>query len=227
MQLPNVDANDICLRPDSSIENWCSLVDGEHTPPYPPLSPPRVDSSKPGGAADFTFHLAAGVKKSSTEKFAPEYYLNEKPWQLFRGSMKPLLFVNLSEPSAQSALEKPVLYDLPIGSAVDLLIENQLNDTIPLYKHGKPAWLLGSQAYANFPWRDVIDAVRDAEHGATLLNLHNPPLVVVHDLPPLGWSVLRFKVTTKTASMIHAAKLRYFAVSQDDVPNLCLPILIH
>ncbi|KAJ4200830.1 hypothetical protein NW759_015806 [Fusarium solani] len=31
------------------------------------------------------------------------------------------------------------------------------------------------------------------------LNLHNPALVTVHDLPPLGWSVLRFQVTSKAA----------------------------
>lgn len=209
MQLPDVDADDICLQPDSSVKAKCSLINGERTHPYPPSPPSHARKSRVDGAADFTFHLSAGVQKSQTEKFAPEYFLNEKPWQLFRGAMQPLLFTNLSSPSAQKALEKPVIHGLPIGSVVDLVIENQLNDTIPLYKHGKPAWLLGSLAHANFSRENVLEAA----NGNTPLNLRDPPLVVVHDLPPLGWSVLRFEVTTKAATMLHAVKLRYFVVS--------------
>ncbi|KAK6214203.1 hypothetical protein LQW54_004629 [Pestalotiopsis sp. IQ-011] len=208
MQLPDVDADDICLQPDSSVKAKCNLIDGEQTRAYPPSPPSHARNSRADGAADFTFHLSAGVQKSQTEKFAPEYFLNEKPWQLFRGAMQPLLFTNLSSPSAQSALEKPVIHGLPVGSVVDLVIENQLNDTVPLYKHGRPAWLLGSRAHANFSRENVLDAA----NGHEPLNLRDPPLVVVHDLPPLGWSVLRFEVTTKAATMLHAVKLRHFVL---------------
>lgn len=213
MQLPDVDANDICLHPDSSVESGCSLIDGEQTRPYPASPPPQADVRHLQGSAQFTFHLSAGTQKSQTEKFAPEYFLNGKPWQLFRSAMEPLLFADLSKSDAQSALEKPIIHDLPIGSVVDLIIENQLNDTIPLYKHGKPAWLLGSRAYGKFPHGSVRDAVGNGEDSPTFLNLRDPPLVVVHDLPPLGWSVLRFHVTTKAAILLHAVKLRYFVVS--------------
>ncbi|KAF3013563.1 hypothetical protein E8E14_010796 [Neopestalotiopsis sp. 37M] len=210
MQLPAVDESDICLQPDASVKDNCKLVDGEQTHPFPPSPPSRARNSRAEGAADFTFHLSAGEQESKTEKFAPEYFLNQKPWQLFRGALMPLLFTNFSSPSAQSALEKPVIHGLPMGSVVDLIIENQLNDSIPLYKHGKPAWLLGSQAHASFPHETVAEAATSSH--ASSLNLRNPPLVVVHDLPPLGWSVLRFEVTTQAATMLHAVKLRYFVL---------------
>ena len=90
---------------------------------------------------------------------------------------------------------------------MDLIIENRFNETISFYKHGDPCWLLGSNSNERFPGSSVEDARKH-------LNLGDPALVIVHDLPALGWSVLRFKVTSQTATMLHAAKLRYFAVSR-------------
>ena len=35
-----------------------------------------------------------------------------------------------------SKLEAPVVNDLPFGTVVDVIVQNNLNETIPLYKHG-------------------------------------------------------------------------------------------
>ncbi|KAJ0159993.1 hypothetical protein CTA2_8783, partial [Colletotrichum tanaceti] len=81
----------------------------------------------------------------------------------------------------------------------------RLNDThtIPLYTHNEAAWLLG---------RPAPPAVAAQEEVSRSLNLRDPALVTAHVLPPLGWSILRFEVTAEAATMIHAAKLRYFAL---------------
>ncbi|TDZ14868.1 Laccase abr2 [Colletotrichum orbiculare MAFF 240422] len=210
MQLPQPEsADDICVLPDGTAKHGCKTLNGQFLAPYPPSPPPRAKKSRPA-SADFTFRLAAGSQPSQTEAHVPEYYLNEKPWQLFRSSLMPLLFQDLN--ATAESLGKPVIDGIPVGSVVDLIIENELNDTIPLYKHADPAWLLGVGSNAKFPYASVEQAVSKDKNMASSLNLLDPGLVVVHDLPPLGWSVLRFKVTAKAATMIHAVKLRYFAL---------------
>lgn len=191
-------------------------------PPHPaPFSSSRGNAwSRDRSAADFTFHLTAGVRQSETERHAPEYFLNKKSWQLFRSSMSPLLF-EFSSASAQvgqKTFDDPIISGpLPLGSVVDLIIENQLNDTIPLYKHGAPSWLLGSSnVHMKFPHATVQEAVHAGTTDASAakhLNLENPGRVIVHDLPPLGWSVIRFQVVAEEVTMLHAVKLRYFVVS--------------
>ena len=220
MKLPSADSENVCVRPDGLIKDYCKGIDPQRSRPFPAQPPPtssgtRLSRSIPA-EADYTFRLSADSQKSATEKHAPEYLLNEKPWPLFRGSMKPLLFTNLSSESERNMLEKPVIHGLPLGSVVDLIIENKLNDSIPLYKHGVPAWLLGASAFGSFDHASVKDAVQSNQAGSATskqLNLADPALVVVHDLPPLGWSVLRFKVTSQSATMLHAVKIRYFVVS--------------
>ncbi|KAJ0142805.1 Uncharacterized protein HZ326_14374 [Fusarium oxysporum f. sp. albedinis] len=179
MALPSVAPGLVCVLPDGGTQPNCSTAEGQLLPPYPPQPPPSAGKQHLG-KADFTFRLSAGSQRSKTEKYVPEYFLNEKPWQLYHGSMLPLLFHAPNE-----TLVKPIIGNLPLGSVVDLIIENQINETIPLYKHGDPS---------------------------KSLNLQDPALVIVHDLPALGWSVLRFKVTSQQATIIHAAKLRYFAL---------------
>ncbi|KAK1857061.1 multicopper oxidase [Colletotrichum chrysophilum] len=211
MELPQPESlDDVCVLPDSSTKKHCKTTSGLFLPPYPALPPPKAKKSRPA-SADFTFHLAAGSQPSLTEPHVPEYFLNERPWQLFRSSLTPLLFHEFNS-SSEASLGKPVIDGIPMGSVVDLIIENQLNDTIPLYKHADPAWLLGVSSNAKFPYTSIEEAVAADKNIASALNLEDPGLVTVHDLPPLGWSVLRFKVTTKAATMIHAVKLRYFAL---------------
>lgn len=221
MELPApASDDDICVLPDGSVKDTCVLVEANFAPPYPPS---LVPSSSQGSltkrpnrsAADFTFHLSAGTQPSQTEPHAPEYFLNAKPWQLFHSSMTPLLFdfYNSSADSPEHQFADPIISDhLPVGSVVDFIIENQLNDTIPLYKHGEPFWLLGSGAHARFPHNTVHDAVEDAKF-AGKLNLQTPGRAIVHDLPPMGWSVIQFQVVAKEVTMLHAVKLRYFVVS--------------
>ncbi|KAK2063681.1 Cupredoxin [Colletotrichum caudatum] len=212
MQVPRpISPDSICVLPDGSARDGCKTVEGQSLPPYPAVPPPTARESRPG-AADYTFHLAAGTKASLTEPHAPEYFLNEKPWQLFRSSLTPLLFQGANGSRSEDSMGKPVIENIPLGSVVDLVIENRLNDTVPLYKHGEPAWLLGTRAAARFSHDSVEDAIAADTDVSRWLNLHDPALVTVHDLPPLGWSVLRFKVNAKAATMIHAVKLRYFAL---------------
>ncbi|KAI1070289.1 hypothetical protein LB507_010320 [Fusarium sp. FIESC RH6] len=205
MTLPPTAPENVCLLPDGNTRSSCITTDGQFAPPYP-ANPPPSPSKKHPARADFTFRLAADSQPSKTE-LVPEYFLNGKPWQLFHGSMLPLLFH-----AANESFDKPVISNLPLGSVVDLIIENRFNETISFYKHGDPCWLLGSNSNERFPGSSVEDAKKH-------LNLRDPALVIVHDLPALGWSVLRFKVTSQTATMLHAAKLRYFAL------GMTVPIL--
>ncbi|KAG7404716.1 Laccase abr2 [Fusarium oxysporum f. sp. rapae] len=210
MALPPVAPGLICVLPDGSTQPNCSTAEGQLLPPYPPQPPPSAGKHY-AGMADFTFRLAAGSQASKTEKYVPEYFLNEKPWQLYHGSMLPLLFHAPNE-----TLVKPIIGNLPLCYIIDLIIENQINETIPLYKHGDPSWFLGSGGQQRFPGNTVQDAI---DSDSKSLNLQDPALVIVHDLPALGWSVLRFKVTSQQATIIHAAKLRYFAL------GMSVPIL--
>lgn len=237
MKLPEVSSpEDVCVLPDGSVPEHCTLADPNWMPPFP-ASPVPVASKLDGkwtwprkdrSVADFTFRLAAGVQPSKTEPHAPEYLLNKKPWQLFHSSMMPLLFEFSGGAAAQGEqdFDDPVLAGpFPIGSVVDLIIENTLNETVTLYKHGAPTWLLGSGAHGPFPYDSVHEAVQhdrdngdddddeDGQGRSMRLNLENPGLNIVHDIPPLGWSVIRFKVTSKEVTMLHAVKLRHFVVS--------------
>ncbi|KAI3394098.1 hypothetical protein diail_3222 [Diaporthe ilicicola] len=207
---------EVCLLKDSTVSPHCREVEANFLPPYP-ASPVPVSAVKQSwrkkdrAAADLTFHLTAGEQKSKTEPYAPEYFLNGKPWQLFRASMTPVLFSFAhGAGSAAREFEQPVIGGIPGGAVVDLIIKNKLNETIPLYKHGKPHWVLGAAGDSTFPYASVSEAV---EAGFGGLNLENPGLAVVHDLPALGWSVVRFKAASGVATMMHAVKLRYFAVS--------------
>ncbi|KAI6260084.1 hypothetical protein MCOR27_002778 [Pyricularia oryzae] len=226
MKLPQPASPDaMCVLADGTARPACGTAGGHALAPFPaspPPSSPRGPSLRRApavAAADVTVRLSAGQRPSLTEEHVPEYFLNEQPWQLFRSAMTPLLFQDQNEdaalPGGASRLGKPVVAGIPLGSVVDLIIENQLNDSIPLYKHGVPAWLLGLGSGGGFPYASVEEAAAAAAAGGSgdvVLNLENPALVTVHELPPLGWSVLRFKVTAKAATMIHAVKLRYFAL---------------
>lgn len=249
MELPEpASADDICVLPDGSVPAHCSLADPIAIPPYPALpvpiatkvnsqhSWPLLTGKKDRSVADFTFRLAVGVQPSQTEPHAPEYLINKKPWQLFRSSMMPLLFEFAEKKEEEQekgahrfAFDDPILPGpFPIGSVVDLVIENTLNETVTLYKHGAPTWLLGSGDNGRFPYDSVYDAVHNVvNHNnnnnnnsqahfadtAQMLNLENPGRHIVHEVPPLGWSIIRFQVISKEVTMLHAVKLRHFAVS--------------
>lgn len=220
MKLPEAKPSEeeVCLLKDSTVRPHCKEVEPNFLPPYPASPVPVAKTNqllswkkKDSAAADLTYRFTAGVQKSKTEAHAPEYFLNGKPWQLFRASMMPVLF-NFAHgaESVSNEFEKPIIGGVPAGAVVDLIIENTLNETVPLYKHGEPHWVLGAGSDGSFPYDTVSEAVKA---GFGPLNLDNPGLAIVHDLPPLGWVVVRFKAATGVATMVHAVKLRMFAVS--------------
>ncbi|KAI9170590.1 Multicopper oxidase [Paramyrothecium foliicola] len=213
MKLPQpVSPEKVCVLPDSSVKNDCRVTEGQYLSPYPSSPPPHFSRSVKDSPRHHIFNLEAGSQPSLTEPHITEYFLNEQPWQLYRSALTPLLFQTPNDTSSSDPLGKPVIEGIPLGSVVDLIIQNTLNDTIPLYKHGEAAWLLGTRAFSKFPYKNVEEAVANGGETAASLNLESPGLVTVHDLPPLGWSVLRFTVSAKAVTMIHAVKLRYFAL---------------
>ncbi|KAK7927487.1 hypothetical protein PG985_004485 [Apiospora marii] len=162
--------------------------------PYPPSAPP---------ASNKTLHFEIGSVPSKYEKHITEWYLNKKPYQLYRAQMSPHLFrKNVTD------VEDPVVGDLPWGTTVDIIVQNTSNDTMPLYKHGDPMYLLGAQENATWKW----DTVEDALEAGVRLNVKTPAKQLVHDVPPLGWAVLRWQILVRGATMIHSNKFKYYGM---------------
>jgi FtsP/CotA-like multicopper oxidase with cupredoxin domain len=199
MMIPFSPTAKICLNADSSVRDGCKELARESVRPLSGARPPLHVQK--------TLKWSTGSRTNPIMPAVQEYFVNERPWQLFRAAMTPVLFN-----SDASEMDKPIQGDLPIGTVVDLIVQNQLNETIPMYKHGNPTFLLGSQAYKNFTWDTVDEAVAHG-NGEVELDLDAAPLGVVHDLPPLGWLAIRWKVSVHGATMFHAVKLKYFAVS--------------
>lgn len=185
-----------CVNPDGSIHHLCNTTAPAFLAPYPPLTPPM---------ANRTLHFRIGQQPSRYEKHVTEYFLNQKPWQLYHAQMSPLLFVD-----NVSAVEAPVVGDLPWGTTVDVIVQNTVDDVMPLYKHGGPMFLLGSKPNATWKWETVEDAIAA---GTDELNMQTPALQLVHDVPPLGWAVLRWQILIHGATMLHSNKFKYYAVS--------------
>ncbi|KAM3414122.1 hypothetical protein BST61_g10780 [Cercospora zeina] len=196
MALPYTNSNTkVCLNPDGSVPEGCDEYHEDSARPFPAQVPARQ--------SDKTLLWTAGSQKSKYEQHVTEYYVNDKPWQLYRAAMEPVYFTKDA-----TAMAKPIQTGLPYGTVIDLIVQNTLNETIPFYKHGNPTFRLGSRDFEKFEWKSIQAAV---EHHADV-NLHSPPLAIVHDLPPLGWLAIRWKVELTGATMFHAVKLRYFAL---------------
>lgn len=183
-----------CVMPDGSMNSSCDSTSPASLAPYPPSAPPPSNR---------TLHFKIDSQPSKYEKHITEYFLNQKPWQLYHSQMAPALFIE--DPSN---VDPPIVGDLPWGTTVDVIVQNTLNETVPLYKHGDPTCLLGSQPNEKWDWRSVEDAVRDG----VKLNLKSPAQQLVHEVPPLGWAVLRWQILIRGATMMHAAKFKYYAV---------------
>ncbi|KAJ5006672.1 hypothetical protein K4K48_002839 [Colletotrichum sp. SAR 10_66] len=148
---------------------------------------------------------------SRYERHVTEFFLNQKPWQLYHSQMGPLLFVD-----NVSAVEPPVVGGLPWGTTVDVIVQNTVDEVMPLYKHGDPMFLVGSQPNATWKWDTVEHALAA---GVKHLNVRDPPLQLVHDVPPLGWAVLRWQIRVRGATMLHSNKFKYYAMGMS-VPLL-------
>lgn len=174
----------------------CNTTSAGSLSPYPPSAPPPSNK---------TLHFKIGSVPSKYEKHITEWYLNKKPYQLYRAQMAPQLFRdNVTD------VEPPVVGDLPWGTTVDVIVQNTSNDTMPLYKHGDPMYLLGSQEDAVWEWDTVEDALKA---GVVHLNVKTPAKQLVHDVPPLGWAVLRWQILVRGATMMHSNKFKYYGVS--------------
>lgn len=184
-----------CVNPDGSMHHSCNTTSPASLAPYPASPPPPSNR---------TVFFRMGHQASKYEKHVTEYFLNQKPWQLYHSQMAPVLFVD-----NVSAVEAPVVGNLPYGTTVDVIVQNTVNDTMPLYKHGSPMSLLGSQPNMTWEW----DTVEDAIKAGVELNLRTPARQLVHDVPPLGWAVLRWQVVVRGATMMHSNKFKYYAVS--------------
>ncbi|OLN96149.1 Laccase-1-like protein 2, partial [Colletotrichum chlorophyti] len=184
-----------CVNPDGSIHPRCNTTTPASLAPYPPSTPP---------AANRTLHFQIGQQPSKYEEHVTECFLNQKPYQLYHAQMTPLLFID-----NVSVVEPPVVGDLPWGTTVDVIVQNTVDDTMPLYKHGDPMFLLGSKPNATWEWDTVEDAIAS---GTKELNLQTPAMQLVHDVPPLGWAVLRWKIRVRGATMLHSNKFKYYAM---------------
>ncbi|KAG8168475.1 hypothetical protein KVR01_001224 [Diaporthe batatas] len=183
-----------CVEPDGTMISSCNTTDVESLAPYPPSAPPPSNK---------TLHFKIDSHPSKYEKHITEYVLNQKPFQLYRAQMAPALFVE-----DVSHVGPPVVGDLPWGTTVDVIVQNTANETIPLYKHGDPTALLGSRPNETWDWQTVGDAIK----AGVKLNLKTPAYQLVHEVPPLGWAVLRWQILVRGATMMHAAKFKYYAL---------------
>jgi L-ascorbate oxidase len=80
-------------------------------------------------------------------------------------------------------------------------------------KQNKPTFNLGSGS-GPFPYPDIAAATY---HSCSDLNMHDPPLAYVHELPAEGWLALRFKIEEPAATMFHVFRARYFVLGMQVV----------
>ncbi|KAL3292840.1 multicopper oxidase, partial [Colletotrichum asianum] len=191
-----------CVRPDGAVAPSCKMASTASMAPYALLAPPKTNR---------TLHFKIDQQPSRYERHVTEFFLNQKPWQLYHSQMGPLLFVD-----NVSAVEPPVVGGLPWGTTVDVIVQNTVDEVMPLYKPGDPMFLVGSQPNATWKWDTVEDALAA---GVKHLNVRDPPLQLVHDVPPLGWAVLRWQIRVRGATMLHSNKFKYYAMGMS-VPLL-------
>ncbi|KAK8080219.1 hypothetical protein PG997_008037 [Apiospora hydei] len=184
-----------CVYPDGTMHATCTTTSVASLRPYPPSAPPRVSNK--------TLHFEIGSVPSKYEPHITEWYLNQKPYQLYRAQMSPHLFrANVTD------VEPPVVGDLPWGTTVDVVVQNTANDTMPLYKHGEPMYLLGARGDAKWEW----DTVEDALRAGVELEVETSAKQLVHEVPPLGWAVFRWQIRVRGATMMHSNKFKYYAM---------------
>lgn len=181
---------------DGTPKEGAVLEDKLAQHPYPPQPPPQN--------ADITLHFTATGAPDPYNPFVTNCSLNGVPWQIFRALMDPLIL----DPKREMPGRNPAVKDLPVGSVVDIIVENDLPVALPMYKHNDPTFLLGS-GDTKFKWDDVGHA---AESQPDAINLHNPPLGYLHELPANGWLAVRWKITQPAMTMFHVFRVRYFVL---------------
>ncbi|GME63988.1 hypothetical protein GTA08_BOTSDO05764 [Neofusicoccum parvum] len=181
---------------DGSPKKGVVLQDKSQQHPYPPV--------RPAQEAGITLRFRATGAPDPYNPYITNCSLNGSPWQIFRGLREPLAL----HPNDTVAEPNPIVKGLPIGSVVDIIVENDLPVAIPMYKHNNPVFLLGSGDTA-FEW-DTVAAAKKAR--PDLINLENPPRGYLHDLPAGGWMAVRWTITEPAMTMFHAFRVRYFVL---------------
>ncbi|KAF9634918.1 hypothetical protein BFW01_g5813 [Lasiodiplodia theobromae] len=190
-------------RPDHSLSLMhydASAIHGavvlsEHTlSPYPPVSPPR--------RADITLHMRATGAPDPINPFITNYTLNGAPWQLWRVLRSPLVLT----PSTEFKGPNPIVRNLPLGSVVDIVVQNDLDVELPMYKHNDATFHLG-HGEGPFRWENVAEAERDG-----VVNLVDPPMGFFHELPPKGWLAIRWKIEQPAMTMFHVFRAKQFVM---------------
>ncbi|KAH7062619.1 Cupredoxin [Macrophomina phaseolina] len=172
-----------------------TLLSEDGLRPYPPAPPPQH--------ADVTLHMRARGAPDPHNPFVTNYTLNGAPWQLWRALRSPLVLA----PSTELRGPNPVVRGLPVGSVVDVVVQNELEVALPMYKHNDATWLLG-RGDGEFGWGDVAAA----ESEGVPVNLADPVRGFFHVLPARGWMVLRWRIEQPAMTMFHAVRARQFVM---------------
>lgn len=185
------------LELDGTPKPGVKLDDKATQHPFPPSAPPA--------ASDITLHFRATGAPDPYNPYITNCSLNGVPWQIFRGLREPLIM----NPKRIFKEPNPIVKNLPLGSVVDIILQNDLPVSIPMYKHNDPTYLLGSRANEKFPWASIAEAQKKQPE---LFNLENPALGYLHELPAGGWMAVRWKITQPAMTMFHAFRVRYFVL---------------
>ncbi|KAI0859389.1 Cupredoxin [Xylaria cubensis] len=181
---------------DGTLKRDVTLLDKSLLSPYPRLSPPA-------GKADITLRFRATGAADPYNPYVTNCSLNGAPWQVFRVLRTPLYILG---PHYKFPEPNPIVTGLPLGSIVDIIVDNEIPEVLPMYKHNDPVFRLGAGP-GKFEWADVADAER---HG--VINLHDPPRGYLHDQPANGWLALRWRIDQSAMTMFHVLRLRYFVL---------------
>ncbi|KAJ4301931.1 hypothetical protein N0V90_004027 [Kalmusia sp. IMI 367209] len=194
--VPQPGQEDSSMHLDGSPKSGVKLEDKILLPPFPESAPPQK--------ADITLRFKATGAPDPNNPYITNCSLNGVPWQIFRALMEPLVL----DPKREMPGPNPAVKNLPLGSVVDIIVENDLPVSLPMYKHNDPTYLLG-KGDTKFEWKDVAEA--NAKQPKSI-NLDNPPLGYLHELPASGWMALRWKITQSAMTMFHVFRVRYFVL---------------
>ncbi|PIA93508.1 hypothetical protein CB0940_04256 [Cercospora beticola] len=164
---------------DGTVKKGFVLQEVDKLAPFTP--------NKPDQKADLTLRLKATGAPDPVNPFVTNCSLNGAPWQLFREFMEPVA-LHVKE---QSSEPEPIIRNLPLGSVVDIILENDLPVDLPFYKHNNPTFKIDWDTKKSF-------------------NLENPTYGYMHELPAGGWLALRWKINRPAATMFTVYKVRYF-----------------
>lgn len=181
---------------DGHPKSGAILEDKTTLHPFPRDPPPPK--------ADITLRFRATGAPDPYNPYVTNCSLNGSPWQIFRALMEPLIL----DPKQDIPEGNPTVRNLPLGSVVDIIVENDLPVSLPMYKHNDPTFLLG-RGNTKFDWKDVAEAKRKQPDS---INLQNPPLGYLHELPAGGWMAVRWKITQPAMTMFHVFRVRYFVL---------------